>query len=88
MNKIQYKIQNNYPIKLQDLREHKQEVLKEVREQQDLLSGRFDKIVAPFTRAEGSNPIMNSFNIGMAAVDTIIMGVRAFRKIGRLFSKK
>ncbi len=88
MSDIKYKIENNYPITLADLRNHKQEVLKDVRAQQNLLNNRFERIIAPFTRTEGTNPLLNSFNFGVAAIDGIIMGVKTLRKITQFFSKK
>lgn len=88
MENINYKLKNNLPINLEDLKEHKQKVLKDIRTQHDMLSGRFDKAVSPFTRKEGTSPLMNSFNIGMATIDTLIIGIRIFKKIGHIFNRK
>lgn len=88
MEKIKYKIQNNYPITLEDLKEHKREILGEIHEQQNLLNDRFERIVAPFTRSENSNPLMNTFNMGMAAFDALASGFRIMRKISNFFMRK
>lgn len=88
MENIKFKLENNYPITLEDLRTHKQEVLKDIKEQHTLLNNKFDRIIAPFVRSESSNPLLNSFNFGIAAIDGIIMGVKMLRKISSLFSRK
>ena len=86
MNRIKYKLENKEQITLLDIREQKQEVLREIRGQQDKVATRAENIIAPIT-ATGST-LASSFNMGMIAFDTIRMGVRAIRRISDLFSRR
>ena len=86
MERIQYKFKNKIPVTLVDLEDYKRLIIGKINEQQEIITEKTDAIITPITNT--GSTLMNSFNIGMMAFDTIMVGVRTFNKIGRLFRRK
>lgn len=86
MEKIQYKLQHSESVTLIDIKEQKQLVLKQIRDQQKNINKRAENIISPIT--DTGSTLMNSFNLGMVAFDTIMLGVRSFRRIARFFRRR
>lgn len=86
MDRIKYKLDSKEQITLLDIKEQKQNTLQKIRDQQDRLSQKTEQIIAPIT-ATGST-LANSFNIGMMAFDTVMMGVKAIRRISKFLGRR
>lgn len=86
MERIQYKFKNKLPITLIDIRDYKQTVIKEINKQQEVITNKTEDIITPIT--DTGSTLMNSFNFGMMAFDTVRLGVRTFNKIGRFFRRR
>ena len=86
MDRLKKKKKNNESITLIDVKEYKQLVLNQLREQQAVVSTKAENIISPIT--DTGSTLMNSFNLGMVAFDTISMGIRAIRRFSGLFRRR
>lgn len=86
MSKIKDKINRNEPISMKDIKEHKQEVLRLIRLQQDVIKDKSEQLISPI--ADTGSSLITSFNFGRSTFENFMLGFRIVKGITRLFSRR
>lgn len=86
MSKIKDKINRNESVSMADIKEHKQEVLKKIRLQQNVIKDKAELIISPI--ADTGSSLISSFSFGKSTFETFMLGYRIVKGITRLFSRK
>lgn len=74
-------------ITLEEISLRKENVLKEIRQQKELMKATASELFAPVRPASKANAIMHSINSGMAVFDGVILGMRVIKRIRKAFQK-
>lgn len=75
-------------IRLEDITRRKEELLEEIRSQQEVMTATARSIFAPLVpAASAGNAMMRSFNTGVAIFDGVMLGIKMIRKVRSLFKK-
>lgn len=76
-------------ITLEDIAQRKVELLKEIRNQQQVMASTARSIFAPLApAASAGNALMRSFNTGIAIFDGVMLGIKMIKKVRHLFEKR
>lgn len=78
----------NQPITLEEIARRKVELKKEIGEQKSRMTTTTQNIFAPLMPSPGSNPLMRSFNTGLAVFDGVMMGFKIIKSIRRFFRNR
>lgn len=75
-------------ITLENIAGRKAELRKEIDEQKTCMATSAKAIFAPLLPDPSSNPLMRSFNTGMAIFDGVMIGFKIMKSIRKLFLKR
>lgn len=78
----------NQTITLEEIAKRKVELRKEIGEQKSRMTSTTRSIFAPLTPNPSANPLMKSFNTGLAIFDGVMMGFKIIKSIKRFFGNK
>lgn len=76
------------PITLEEIASRKAELKKEIGEQKARMTTTTRNIFAPLMPSPSSNPLMKSFNTGLAIFDGVMMGFKIIKSIKRFFRNR
>ncbi|NDV66218.1 hypothetical protein [Bacteroides sp. 224] len=74
-------------ITLEDLTRRKEEVIREIRLEEEIMSEYSQRIFAPFLPSMNNNPVLKKFNTGLAIFDGVMLGMKIFKGIRKIFKK-
>lgn len=77
-----------HPLTLEDVLERKDAVKDQIDDQKDKIVSLFQDIVAPMKPAPAANPLMKSINKGIAVIDGVVIGMRIFKQVKKIFHRK
>lgn len=75
-------------ITLEEIAKRKAELRKEISEQKTRMTTTTQKIFAPLMPDPSGNPLMKSFNTGLAIFDGVMMGFKIIKSIKRFFKNR
>ena len=76
-------------ITIEDIAALKEKKKQEIDKQKDLIYNRFHNIFAPIEPATNkAESLMRTFNTGMAVYDGLMLGLKTFKRIKGVFSRK
>lgn len=78
----------NQIITLEEIAQRKTELRKEIAEQKSRITITTRNIFAPLIPSPSGNPLMKSFNTGLAIFDGVMMGFKIIKSIKRYFRNR
>lgn len=75
---------------LEDISLRKEEVLGDIRIQHKIISDTTQEIFSPFMPSSGQdgNALIKKFNTGMAIFDGVMIGIKLFKSVRKMFRRR
>ena len=74
-------------ITLEEISQRKEELLKDIRQQKELMKATASDLFAPVKPTSKTNAIMHSINSGMGILDGVMLGMKVIKRIRKAFQK-
>ena len=74
-------------ITLEEISRRKAQLLKEIRQQKELMKATASDLFAPVRPTSKANAIMHSIQSGMAVFDGVMLGMKIIRRIRKAFRR-